>query len=91
MFITSINIAREGYYGHGRNDPTKPLRAVVQVEGQHGKVELNLSPEASDRMVALIAEEIVEATKATAALMTSGVLTGAKSDRLAAPKGKGAA
>lgn len=91
MFISSINIAREGYYGYGRTDPTKPLRAVVKVEGQHGNVELNLSPEASERMVALIAEEIVEATKATAALMTSGVLSGSKSERIAAPRGKAAA
>lgn len=75
MFITAINISREGYYGFGKQDPTKPLRASVAVEGQHGKVELNLSPEASDRMVALIAEEIVAATKATASLMTSNVLT----------------
>ncbi|GEM_PF-6087369 len=74
MFITAINIAREGYYGFGKQDPTKPLRASVAVEGQHGKVELNLSPEASDRMVALIADEIVAATQATASLMTSNVL-----------------
>lgn len=79
MFITSINITRDGYYGYGKHDPSKPLRATVAVEGQHGKVELNLSPEASNRMVALIADEIVSATSATAALMTSSVLLGVSS------------
>lgn len=74
MFITSINITRDGYYGYGKHDPSKPLRATVAVEGQHGKVELNLTSEASDRMVALIAEEIVAATKETASLMTSGLI-----------------
>lgn len=88
MFITSISIVREGYYGYGKNDPTKPLRATVAVEGQHGKVELNLSPEASDRMVALIAEEIVESTKATAALMTSGVIAAVQTQKIDAPKKK---
>lgn len=82
MFITAINIHRDGYFGYGKHDPSKPLRATVAVEGQHGKVELNLSPEASDRMVALIADEIVAATKATAQLMTSGVLNAPETGRI---------
>ena len=48
MFITQISIVRDGYYGYGKHDPSKPLRATVAVEGQHGKVEVNLTPEASD-------------------------------------------
>ena len=76
MFITSIHIIRDGYYGYGKHDPSKPLRATVAVEGQHGKVEINLTPEASDKMVALIADELVAATKATAGLMTSSLLAG---------------
>lgn len=87
MFITSINITRDGYYGYGKHDPSKPLRATVAVEGQHGKVELNLTPEASDCMVALIAEEIVAATKDTANLMTSGLIAATTSAGPLASKG----
>lgn len=78
MFIKSINVGREGYYGYGKCDPSLPLRASVVVEGDTGKVELNLSSEASQRMVALIADEIVAATRATAQLMTADVLQGIK-------------
>jgi hypothetical protein len=85
MFITSVNITREGYYGYGRHDPTKPLRAKVAVEGQQGKIEVTLTPEASDLMVALIADELVKATRATAELMTSSLMQAAASEQIAGP------
>ena len=74
MFVTNIHVTREGYFGYGKPDPTKPFKATVQVEGQHGKVELILAPDVSARLVALLADEIVAASKATAEMMTASVL-----------------
>lgn len=75
MFITQIMILREGaYYGSDAVDPSKPFRASLTVKGQYGKIELNLDPTLSDRIVALIAEEIVAAGRATAEAMTASVL-----------------
>lgn len=74
MLVRSIHIARDGDWGGGRIDPTKPLRAVVQVEGQHGKVELNLSDDMSKRVIDLIADEIVAAGRKTAEAMTADIL-----------------
>lgn len=75
MFVTRIAVQREGYYGaYGKPDPSKPLRATIEVLGQHGKIELNLSPEMSDRIVGIIAEEVAAAGRATAEAMTADVL-----------------
>lgn len=77
MFVNAISIRREGYYGYGsgRADPTKPLLATIEVQGQSGKVELILSPEMSQRIVAIIAEEVAAAGRATAEAMTADVLS----------------
>jgi len=76
MFVNRISIAREGYYGagYGKADHKKPFRATIEVEGQHGKIELNLAPEMSERIVALIADEVANAGRATAEAMTASVL-----------------
>lgn len=77
MFVTSINIRREGYYGSyggGTAKPDKPFNATIEVHGQHGKVELNLSPDMSARIVAIIADEVAAAGRATAEAMTASVL-----------------
>lgn len=74
MFVTRISIARDGYYSYTKPDPTKPLRATVEVQGQTGKVELNLSPELSERVVAVIADEIAAAGRATAEALTASCL-----------------
>ena len=86
MFVTRIAVAREGYFGHGyggKADPSKPFRATIEVLGSHGKIELNLSQELSDRVVSLIAEEVAAAGRATAEAMTADVLNIAA---LAAPE-----
>jgi hypothetical protein len=75
MFIRTIRVDRDGDYGYGRMDPSKPFRAVVQVEGQHGKIELNLSTDLSAKIMEVIADEIVAASKATAEAMTADILT----------------
>lgn len=77
MFVTRISIHREGWsgYGYSKPDPTKPFRATIEVQGQSGKVELNLSQELSDRIVAIIADEVAAAGRATAEAMTAEVLS----------------
>lgn len=75
MFVTRVSIHRDGYnYGYGRPDPTKPFRATVEVHGESGKVELNLPAEASDKIVALISEEIADAGRRTAELLAASAL-----------------
>ena len=73
MFVSSITIRREGYFSYGKPDPTKPLLATIEVQGQSGKVELNLSPDLSAKVVAIIADEVAAAGKATAEAMTADV------------------
>jgi hypothetical protein len=76
MFLNKLVIEREGYYGgHGKADPARPLRARVEVQGQHGKTELDLGPEASDRLIAIIADELTNAARATAEAMTAEIIT----------------
>ncbi len=79
MFVTSINVRREGYYGsnYGKADPKKPFNATIELHGQHGKVELNLSQDMSQRIVAILADEIAAAGKATAEALTSNFLEAA--------------
>lgn len=75
MIVTRISVAREGWYAsYSKPDASKPLRATVEVYGETGKVELNLGPEASDRIVALIADEIADAGRRTAELLTAKAL-----------------
>jgi hypothetical protein len=75
MFVKSISIRRDGDYGYGPTDPTKPFLATIAVEGMLGKVELNLSPEMSERIVALLADEVAAAGRATAEAMVASCLT----------------
>lgn len=73
MFVSQISIRREGYYLYGKPDPTKPFMATIEVHGQHGKIELNLSEELSAKVVAIVADEVAAAGKATAEAMTASV------------------
>ncbi len=75
MIIRSINIGREGDYGYGAVDASKPFRATIAVIGQTGKVELSLSPDMSQKIVAIIAEEVAAAGRATAEAMVAEVFT----------------
>lgn len=76
MFVNRINVVREGYYSYGSNgDPSKPLKATVEVAGANCKTEINLGPEASQRIVALIAEELAASARAVAEVMTADFIT----------------
>jgi hypothetical protein len=85
MFVRSINIGREGDYGYGEFLADKPFRAKIKVAGQHGEIELNLSADMSQRIVAIIAEEVAAAGRATAEAMTADVFNVAA---LPAPQGE---
>ena len=75
MIVRSINIRREGDFGYGAIDVSKLFHATIQVEGMAGKVELNLSAEMSRRIIAIIADEVAAAGRATAVAMTAEILT----------------
>ena len=78
MFLAKLSITREGYIGrsYGRADPSKPLRATVEVIGESGTTELNLGPEASNRLIAIIADELAASARATAEAMTADFING---------------
>jgi hypothetical protein len=83
MFVNSISIRREGYYGYGsKPDASKPFKATIEVQGQHGKVELSLSPDMSARIVEIIADEVAAAGRATAEALVANVLTATATPRL---------
>jgi hypothetical protein len=84
MFVNRITIARDGFYGYGKADHTRPLKATIEVEGQHGKVELNLSPDMSKRVVDIIADEIAAAGRATAEALTAQCLEASPTKKIAA-------
>jgi hypothetical protein len=78
MFVTSISIRREDYYGSfggGKMDPSKPFLAQIEVLGSSSKVELCLSPEMSARIVEIISDEVAAAGRATAEAMVAQCLT----------------
>jgi hypothetical protein len=76
VFLTRLTVAREGYSSYyGTPDPSKPFRATVEVSGTSGKVELNLSEALSAKIVAVVAEEVAAAGRATAEMMTADALT----------------
>lgn len=73
MFVTSINIRRDGYYVYSakKPDPNSRFRASIELHGQNGKIELDLSEELSQRIVDVIADEIVKAGRETAEALTA--------------------
>ncbi len=75
MFVRTISIRREGDFGYGQINPTKPFFATITVEGTSHKTELLLSAELSQRIVQIVAEEVAAAGRATAEAMTADILT----------------
>jgi hypothetical protein len=92
LFVNQITITREGYYGgflnSGGGNPEKPFKATIEVQGQHGKVELQLSSELSKRVVDIIADEVAAAGRATAEAMVASMLTVEAKPALEAPEGE---
>jgi len=88
MFIGRIEISRQGYIGmnYGAPDPSKPFLAKIEVHGNSSKTEMFLSPELSDRIVAIIADEVAASGRAVAEAMVAEAMTVAA---LAAPNPEG--
>lgn len=75
MFVAAISIRKQGYYVYGgKADATKPYEATIEVQGEHGKVELRLSPDLSQRVLEIIADEVAAAGKATAEAMVASFI-----------------
>lgn len=80
MFVNRISIHRDGYYGGytgAKPKGNEPYKCTIEVQGQNGKVELNLSEEMSAKIVAVIADEVADAGRRTAEAMTAAVINGA--------------
>lgn len=75
MFVRSISISREGDYGYGYIDASKPFRAKVKLTGNNGEVELLLSPELSQSILSIVADEFAAAGRQTAEAMTADIFT----------------
>lgn len=68
MIMKRLNINR-GY------DGKQPLSGVVEFSGKVGNIAINLREELAARVLAICADEIVEASKLAAAEMTAEVIT----------------
>lgn len=77
MFVTSVSIRRDGYYGsgYGKADPAKPFNATIELHGQRGKVELVIPPDMSARIIDIIADEVAAAGIAAAEALTASFIT----------------
>lgn len=79
MIISQIRISKQGYYGgnYGRGalKPETPYDCTIEVVGVSGKTELNLSPELTTRLMAIIGDEVVASSKRTAEAMTAEIIT----------------
>ncbi len=53
---------------------SKTFSGSAEFSGTHGKIELNLSDAMARRVLALVAEELVECSKETARMMTGEIL-----------------
>ena len=68
MIMKRLNIHR-GY------DNKQPLCGTVEFSGRSGEIKINLREELAVRVLAICADELVEASKAAAAEMTAEVIT----------------
>lgn len=76
MYLAKLTVTREGYYSnYNRPDPSKPFATTIEIVGQNGKVELSLSAELSEKIVAIVAGAVADAGRATAEAMTADAMT----------------
>ena len=77
MIVSKIEIRKQGYYGgySGAPKAETPYDCTIEIYGQSGKVELNLSPELTTRLMAIIGDEVVASSKRTAEAMTAEIIT----------------
>lgn len=78
MIISQILIRKQGYYSglSGRDVKAEtPYNCTIEISGTSGKTELDLSPELTTRLMAVIGEEVVASSKRTAEAMTAEIIT----------------
>ncbi len=77
MHVRSLHMTRQGDYGsdYQRFDPTKPFNTVVKLEGDGNKVELQIPAEVSEKILALVADQLVEAGRRAAEAMVAKAFT----------------
>lgn len=73
MHIRSITITRDGDYGYGAVDASKPFTAKIKVVGRSSEMEIALDNAMSQRVLDLIAEEVAKAGREVANAMTAEV------------------
>lgn len=71
MILKSLQIARKDDW---LDKSDGPLVGVVRFSGKHGEVSINLSEAAAKRILAVVADGIVEASQEVAKELTADVL-----------------
>ena len=76
MIVKAISIRRvtKSFYAEPKGD--EQFAATLELVGEYGKVELRLSPDMSQRIVEIVADEIAKAGRATAEALTAEVISG---------------
>jgi hypothetical protein len=74
MIIRSVHIDRKGQYSFEPVNQSIPFIATIMLDGKSGKIELLLSEELSRRIMEVVADEVVAASRATAEAMTAEIL-----------------
>jgi hypothetical protein len=81
MKLDYINILKVASYEPGYKE--NQYRAQVKYSNQHGNVELQLTPELTDKILAIVADDLVKASREVAETLTSRTIIQAQ---LEAPK-----
>ena len=73
MELESISIYKQPSYAPGYKEGS--YRGIIKYSGQYGTVEVQLTPELSAAVLAIVADNIVQASRAVATLLTASVIT----------------
>jgi hypothetical protein len=71
MILERVSVYRTGAFGEDLGQ----LKGEIKVKGRHGEISFYLDEEKAARIVAVIADQLVEATKEVAENITAEVLT----------------
>lgn len=75
MIIRAITVRRAGRYGaYGPTSEADPFEVAIEAVLPSGEIKLKLSPDLSQRVVELIADEVAEAGRRTAEAMVAQAL-----------------
>jgi hypothetical protein len=74
MELDSIKISRPWNY----RDLVDPFQCKVKFTGETGEVQIDLRPEMTRKLIALLADELVEAAMEVSKMMTAEIINGAQ-------------